>query len=388
MELTDYIRILRKSWILIVLATLLGVGVAAAYSLTRTPIYVSSSTVFVSTQAGGDDRRDAAGVELHPVARDDLLQPRDDADRDEPRDRQARSRDDRGPARRLGLGIQPAQHDAHHDHRSSTRAPWWPPTSRMRSRRASPTPSSRSRRRTARRRARCGSRASRMRSRALTPSSPNVTLNLVLGGLIGLALGIGVAVLRSVLDTRIRTSARHRTRHGSPDHRRDRVRPDAPRIGRSSCRTTRAAPAPSRSGHCAPTCSSSTWAVARASSSPRALPSEGKSTSTINLAIALADAGKRVALHRRRPAQAEGGRVSRHRGRRGAHRRADRSHAGRRRHAPVGRPQPVRASGRQDPAEPERAARLEPTSPSGRTRASTGSSKARTRSTGCSCRVS
>src|SRR6478736_2344714 len=52
MELTDYIRILRKSWILIVLATLLGVGVAAAYSLTRTPTYVSSSTVFVSTQAG------------------------------------------------------------------------------------------------------------------------------------------------------------------------------------------------------------------------------------------------------------------------------------------------------------------------------------------------
>ena len=30
MELTDYIRILRKSWLIIVIATLLGVGVAAA----------------------------------------------------------------------------------------------------------------------------------------------------------------------------------------------------------------------------------------------------------------------------------------------------------------------------------------------------------------------
>ena len=53
MELTDYIRILRKNWIIIVLATLLGVGAAAGYSLTRTPMYEAQSTVFVSTQAGG-----------------------------------------------------------------------------------------------------------------------------------------------------------------------------------------------------------------------------------------------------------------------------------------------------------------------------------------------
>ena len=53
MELTDYIRILRKNWLIIVLATVLGVGVAAAYSLTRTPLYEAQSTVFVSSQAGG-----------------------------------------------------------------------------------------------------------------------------------------------------------------------------------------------------------------------------------------------------------------------------------------------------------------------------------------------
>ena len=53
MELTDYIRILRKNWLIIVLAAVLGVGVAAAYSLTRTPMYDAQSTVFVSTQAGG-----------------------------------------------------------------------------------------------------------------------------------------------------------------------------------------------------------------------------------------------------------------------------------------------------------------------------------------------
>ena len=52
MELTDYIRILRKNWLIIVIATLLGVGTAAAYSLTREPQYEASSTVFVSTQSG------------------------------------------------------------------------------------------------------------------------------------------------------------------------------------------------------------------------------------------------------------------------------------------------------------------------------------------------
>ena len=53
MELTDYLHILRENWLIIVLATLLGVGAAAGYSLTRTPMYEAQSTVFVSTQAGG-----------------------------------------------------------------------------------------------------------------------------------------------------------------------------------------------------------------------------------------------------------------------------------------------------------------------------------------------
>ena len=52
MELTDYIRILRKNWIIIVVATVLGIGAAAGYTLTRTPTYESASTVFVSSQAG------------------------------------------------------------------------------------------------------------------------------------------------------------------------------------------------------------------------------------------------------------------------------------------------------------------------------------------------
>jgi capsular exopolysaccharide synthesis family protein len=51
MELRGYLRVLRKQWILIVALTLVGVIVAAAYSLLATPQYEASAKVFVSTQA-------------------------------------------------------------------------------------------------------------------------------------------------------------------------------------------------------------------------------------------------------------------------------------------------------------------------------------------------
>ncbi|MET0990536.1 MAG: polysaccharide biosynthesis tyrosine autokinase [Glaciihabitans sp.] len=51
MELRDYIRILRKSWILILLIALAGVSVGAAYSIVQTQLYSSASKVFVSTSS-------------------------------------------------------------------------------------------------------------------------------------------------------------------------------------------------------------------------------------------------------------------------------------------------------------------------------------------------
>ena len=43
MELRDYLHILRKNWLIILALTLVGVGAAAAYSLTRTPLYEAES---------------------------------------------------------------------------------------------------------------------------------------------------------------------------------------------------------------------------------------------------------------------------------------------------------------------------------------------------------
>ncbi|MDH6235795.1 polysaccharide biosynthesis tyrosine autokinase [Cryobacterium sp. CG_9.6] len=53
MELRDYLRILHKSWVLILLIALFVVAVASVYALTQTPKFNATSKVFVSTQSGG-----------------------------------------------------------------------------------------------------------------------------------------------------------------------------------------------------------------------------------------------------------------------------------------------------------------------------------------------
>ena len=50
MELRDYVRILRKNWLLIVLVTLFGLGGGAASSLLTTPQYEASTRLYVAIQ--------------------------------------------------------------------------------------------------------------------------------------------------------------------------------------------------------------------------------------------------------------------------------------------------------------------------------------------------
>ncbi|WP_084075216.1 polysaccharide biosynthesis tyrosine autokinase [Demequina sp. NBRC 110052] len=49
MELQDYLRILRKNWWIILILTILGTGLGVGYSLLATPMYTASAKVFVST---------------------------------------------------------------------------------------------------------------------------------------------------------------------------------------------------------------------------------------------------------------------------------------------------------------------------------------------------
>lgn len=129
-----------------------------------------------------------------------------------------------------------------------------------------------------------------------SPSAPNVRMLILLGGLLGLAIGVGIAMLRTVLDTRIHTQADLEGITDRPMLGGIAYDPEAqkrplivhvdPRSPRSeSFRTLR-----------------TNLQFLDVEGGPRifvvssAGPGEGKSTTTANLAIALAETGARVAL--------------------------------------------------------------------------------------------
>lgn len=296
MELTDYIRILRKNWLIIVIATLLGVGVAAGWSLTRTPLYDAQSTVFVSTQAGSTQELQQGStftqsrvatysnlvttpIVMNPViAQLDLgvsaseLAAKVEATAALNTTLISITVTDADPVRAaetanaLGASLAAAVEEIEKVQNADGTA-------------TSPV------------------RLSRVKDALppLTPSSPNVPLNLALGALIGLALGIGVAVLRAVLDTRIRTP-------------RDVEQvTDRPLIGaiafdpkaKERPLIVHADPLSPRAESFRALRTNLQFLDMGGRSSfviTSSVPSEGKSTTTINLAIALADAGRRVAL--------------------------------------------------------------------------------------------
>ena len=294
MELSDYIRILRKNWLVIVVLTLLGLGAAAGYSLTRTPIYESASTVFVSTQSGNTAQELQQGsvfaqarintyvglattpVVLNPVIADlGLARTAEDLAKDVKASAALNSTlitisvsdPDAVQAAQIANAIAASLASA---------VPQLEPESNSG---ASPI------------------RLSRVSDAqpALKPSSPNVPLNLALGTLVGLALGIGVAVLRTTLDNRVRTPRDAEQITGAPGIGAiayDTKAKERPLIVHADPLSPRA-----ESFRALRTNLQFLDMGGRSSFViTSSIPSEGKSTTTINLAIALADAGKRVAL--------------------------------------------------------------------------------------------
>lgn len=294
MELRDYIRILRKSWALIVIATLLGVGLAAVWSLTRTPMYQASSTVFVSTQAGGTVAEMQQGqtftlsrvatyadlvktpIVINPVIAElDLgmtansLASRVTASAGTGRALITISVTDADPVQ--AADVANALAASLSSVAESIETPQGEEVSPVRLTRVQDA------------------------LPPFQPASPNVPLNLVLGLLVGLALGIGIAVLREVLDTRIRTP------------RDIELVTESPLIGviafdakaEERPLIVQADPLSPRSESFRALRTNLQFLDMDGRSSfvvTSSLPNEGKTTTAVNLAIALADAGKKVAL--------------------------------------------------------------------------------------------
>jgi capsular exopolysaccharide synthesis family protein len=295
-ELRDYIRILRKSWVLILVLALVGVGAAATFSILQTPKYSATAKVFVSTQSSGttselqqgasftvqrvktySDLVTTSVVLLPVIASLDLGIPAGDLAQQvtasAPLDTSIIDITviDTDPVRAADIANATSQSltAVVQDFETSQATDSISPVKLTLAQEAS-VPS--------------------------VPVSPNVPLNIALGGLVGLALGVGIAVLRETLETRIRNE--HDVEQITDvailggivfDPKAQQrplivhVDPRSPRA--ESFRTLRT--------------NLQYLDVGRADRSfviTSSIESEGKSTTGANLAIALADTGARVLL--------------------------------------------------------------------------------------------
>ncbi|MGB4779388.1 polysaccharide biosynthesis tyrosine autokinase [Microbacterium sp.] len=298
MELRDYIRILHKNWLILVVLTLAGAGAGTGYALTRTPQYQSSTQLYVSVRSEGAATGDlvqgtnfarqivTSYVDVVPSAL--VLEPViDELDLDTTVPDLAARISAEAPLNTVNITItvtdpDPAQAAAIADAAADSLAEavqttLEPPTSA-----GAPSPVLLT--------------VVQPGAVPTSPSSPNLPLLITLGALLGLTLGLAIAVLRMVLDTRVRTLHDIEQVTDAPLLGGIAFDPDAPKrplIVHADPRSPR-----SESFRTLRT----NLQFLNAEDGPRSFvvsssaPAEGKSTTTANLAISLAETGARVAL--------------------------------------------------------------------------------------------
>lgn len=293
-ELRDYFRVLRRSWILIALSFLVAVGIAATISLVQTPQFSASSKVFVSTQAGetpqdlvqGNNFTQArvktyASLVTTPIVLDSVI---DNVGLDISAAELALQISASSPLDTTLITITVTDTDPRRAANIANAA-------------------SQSLSAVVREIESTGESLSPVKltrvQKATVPTdavSPNIPLNIALGIFIGLVIGILAAVLREVLDTRIRNERDIEALTDIPiiggiafDPRaveRPLIVHEDPRSPRAesfrSLRTNLQFLDIERPSQAFVTTS--------------AVEQEGKSTTSANLAISMADAGKRVLL--------------------------------------------------------------------------------------------
>lgn len=294
-ELSDYLRILRKFWALIVALALAGLAVSALYSLTRTPEYSSSSKVFVSTQAsdnlseltqGNTYSQQRVKTYVNLVSTPIVLQPVIAVlELDMTAGQLAGQVSATSTADTTIIQITATNKDpvlaaelANTAAESLTNV-----VAKIESSDDGGT---------------SPVKLTRVQEANVptSPGSPNVPLNLVMGTLVGLALGIGFAVLRTTLDTRIRNERDVESVTDLPLMGGIAFDPKAkqrPLIVQADPKSPRAESFRSLRTN---------LQFLDVSDQPRSyvvtssIQSEGKSTTAANLAIALSDAGHKVVI--------------------------------------------------------------------------------------------
>nr|WP_198417623.1 polysaccharide biosynthesis tyrosine autokinase [Cryobacterium fucosi] len=298
MELKDYLRIFHKSWILILACTLFGIAGAAGASIATTPKYVANTQLYVAVQA-------AAGA-----ATGDLVQGTSFA-----RSAVTSYVDVVNSAIVLDEVIKQLKLDLTAAQLASTITSTSPLDTvlidvsvtnsdpELAAKIANSVGQNFSKIVVERLEKPNGEAASPVKIETIQaaivptkPASPNVPLNIALGLLVGLALGIGLAVLRSVLDTRI---------HSLHDIE---IVTDSPMLGGitndpgASLRPLVVHTDPKNPRAESFRSLRTNLQFINIEGGPRSfvvtssVPGEGKSTTTANLAIALAETGARVAL--------------------------------------------------------------------------------------------
>lgn len=297
MELRDYLRILHRNWILILALTILGGAGAYGYSLLQTPSYEAETQLYVSV------RSDSSGIsELAQgttFARQAVVSFVDVVDSALVLDRVIDDLNLDTTAQRLAGSIQAS---------SATNSVIITvkvsnPNAELAASIANSVGSNFSDVVVNRLEKPDGDTASLVKVETIapalvptSPATPRVPLNVAVGIIVGLALGLGIAILRSVLDTRIHSLHDIEAATEAPVLGGISLDPDAkkrPLIVHADPRNPRAESFRSLRTNLQfidVDGSSRSFVVSSAG------PGEGKSTTTANLAIALAETGARVVL--------------------------------------------------------------------------------------------
>ncbi len=295
MDLSDYVRVLRRSWVTIVVCTILGMALAAAASFAVKPTYTAQTQLFVAIQSSGSiadlqqgNTFSQARVQsyVETVTTPAVLQPAIDSlglevTPSELKDKVEATSDlntviitieavDSSPVQSAAIAqavgdslvaavdeLESAGEDGASPVKLSVITPATAPAS---------------------------------------PSAPNTRVNVILGAVLGLALGVGIAILRSTLDTKVRGESEIRRVTdaailGAISFDEDATR--KPLLTQSSPQSPRAESFRQiRTNLQFAHVSHNSKAILVTSS----LPGEGKSTTATNIALAMAQSGQSVVL--------------------------------------------------------------------------------------------